>query len=72
MGVAAMHAKLGDADRAFAFLERAVELGNDQLDLYLQARDFGRLFDDPRWGPFIEGVRGRVAAYAREFRWPPA
>ena len=43
-----------------------------QLDLYLQPRDFGRLFDDPRWGPFIEGVRGRVAAFEREFRWPPA
>jgi TolB-like protein/Tfp pilus assembly protein PilF len=72
MGVAAMHAKLGDADRAFAYLERAVELGNDQLDLYLQPRDFGKLFDDPRWGPFIAGVRERVAAWVRELSWPPA
>jgi len=30
------------------------------------------LFDDPRWQPFIEGVRTRVAEFKREFRWPPA
>jgi len=72
VGVAAMHAKLGNPDRAFAYLERAVELGNDQLDLYLQARDFGKLFGDPRWEPFIAGVRERVEIYKREFAWPPA
>jgi TolB-like protein/Tfp pilus assembly protein PilF len=70
MSLAAMHAKLGEADRAFANLERAVELGNDQLDLYLREREFGRLFGDPRWGPFIDGMRERVAVYRREFTWP--
>ena len=41
MGVAAMHAKLGDSDRAFGFLEGSVRLGNDQLDCYLRAGTSG-------------------------------
>jgi len=71
MWVAEMHAHLGDKDRAFRCLARATELGNDQLDVYEDANRFGPLFDDPRWQPFIEGVRARVAEYRREFRWPP-
>jgi serine/threonine-protein kinase len=71
MWVASMHAQLGNPDEAFRFLGRATELGNDQLDMYEDPRWFAPLFDDPRWGTFIEGVRARVAEYKREFRWPP-
>jgi serine/threonine protein kinase/tetratricopeptide (TPR) repeat protein len=62
----------GDADRAFRHLERATELGNDSLSFYLDDRFFGPLHGDPRWEPFLAGVRERVAQYKREFRWPPA
>jgi len=71
MWIAVMQAQLGNRDKAFRCLAGATELGNDQLDLYLDPANFGPLFDDPRWQPFIEGVRARVAKYKRDFRWPP-
>ena len=71
MWVAQMHTRLGNKDRAFRLLARATELGNDQLAIYEDPKQFAPLFDDPRWQPFIEGVRARVAEYKREFRWPP-
>ncbi len=70
---AAMYlAQVGDLDGAFRSLARATELGNDMLAMYEQIRFYEPLRGDPRWGPFIEGVRRRVAEYKREFRWPPA
>ena len=69
---ASVRAKIGESDAAFRLLERAVELGNDQLALYESPRHFAALHGDPRWAPFIAGVRERVAAYQREFTWPPA
>jgi TolB-like protein len=68
---AAFAAVEGDPDRAFRHLERAVALGNDSLSLYLDDQLFGPLHADPRWEPFLAGVRARVARYKREFRWPP-
>ena len=49
---------------------RAVELGNDSLYLYERDDLFGPLHDDPRWEPFLAGVRARCADWAREFAWP--
>jgi len=69
---AAVMGLIGEKDEAFRSLERAVELGNDTLTIYLDEDRFGALHDDPRWEPFIAGVRERVAQYKREFRWPPA
>ena len=37
-----------------------------------QSGMLGPVHGDPRWAPFIEGVRRRVAQWRREFRWPPA
>jgi hypothetical protein len=71
LGCATYYAIVGDRDLAFRHLQRAVELGNDMLRLY-ELPILGTLHDDPRWTPFIEGVRRRVAEYRREFRWPPA
>ena len=71
-GFAAYWAIVGDHDLAFRYLQKAVELGNDMLRLYEMPVLYGSLHDDPRWMPFIEGVRHRVAEYRREFRWPPA
>ncbi len=68
----ALKAWLGDRDAAFAHLARAVELGNDSLYLYEREDLFGPLHDDPRWEPFLAGVRARCADWAREFAWPVA
>ncbi len=68
---AILRAQLGEPDAAFRHLERAVELGNDTLSLYEDADFFGPLPGDPRWAPFLEGVRARVAQWRREFRLPP-
>jgi tetratricopeptide (TPR) repeat protein len=70
--LAAICTQLGDKDNAFRLLERATRLGNDMLSLFEDPRHFGAIHDDPRWAPFIAGVRERVAAYQREFTWPPA
>ncbi len=67
-----VRAQLGEPDAAFRHLERAVELGNDTLSLYEDAGLLGPLHDDPRWTPFLSGVRARVAQWRREFRLPPA
>ena len=64
-------AQAGGIDGAFRALYRAAELGNDMLAVYERSRFLEPLRTDPRWAPFIEGVRRRVAEYKREFRWPP-
>jgi serine/threonine protein kinase/tetratricopeptide (TPR) repeat protein len=66
---AALEGWMGNADAAFAHLARAVELGNDSLYLYEREDLFEPLWADPRWEPFLAGVRARCAEYAREFRW---
>ena len=67
---AALHAHLGNMDEAFRLLARAVELGNDMLVQYENPAFFAPLFGDPRWEPFLAGVRGRVAVYRQKMRWP--
>ena len=65
-------AQFGDIDRAFHFLDRAVELGNDSLDLYEALPDLAPLRNDPRWPRLIEPMRARIEVYRKEFLWPPA
>ena len=67
---ASLWAHLGDRDKAFEFLDRAVALGNDTLARFENPLFFGPLHSDPRWEPFLEAMRGRVAGYRREFHWP--
>ncbi len=62
---------VGEMNEAFRMLDRAAALGNDSLTLYEGSPFFESLRSDPRWKPFIEGVRGRVAQWKREFQWPP-
>jgi hypothetical protein len=67
---AALHAHLGDRERAFEFLERAAELGNDCLPLFRHPIFYAPLHDDPRWEPFLDRAERRVAEWRRLFRWP--
>jgi tetratricopeptide (TPR) repeat protein len=65
-----VEAILGDADAAFRWLDRAVELGNDSAFFYENTFLFGRIHGDPRWPAFMAGVRARNAEAKRAFRWP--
>jgi tetratricopeptide (TPR) repeat protein len=67
---ASYHGKVGNLDLAFRFLERATTLGNDMLTEFERSPFFEPLRDDPRWKPFIDGVRGRVAQWKQLFSWP--
>jgi len=67
---AAMWGHLGNRDKAFEYLDRAVRLGNDTLAKYEKKELFGPLHADPRWEPFLAAMRRRVEGYRREFRWP--
>jgi tetratricopeptide (TPR) repeat protein len=66
---AGLMAQLGETDRAFQYLERAVALGNDTLTRF---RDdlYAPLHADPRWGLFIAGMEARIEGYRRDFSWP--
>lgn len=48
-----VHAHRGDADRAFQWLERAVEVGDTGLGEILSQPLFKPLHEDPRWVPFL-------------------
>jgi eukaryotic-like serine/threonine-protein kinase len=67
---AAILAHAGEVDRAFEFLARAVELGNDCLPYYRRNDLYAPLHADRRWKPFLEGVERRVAEWRTIFRWP--
>jgi TolB-like protein/Tfp pilus assembly protein PilF/predicted Ser/Thr protein kinase len=67
---ASYYAHAGDSDRAFRYLERAIELGLDTLRFYENPHLFGPLHSHPGWSLFIAGVRERVAQWRSEFRWP--
>jgi len=67
---AAIFANLGEPDVAFDFLEQAVALGNDCLQMYRRSDHYGPLHADPRWKPFLEGAERRVAVWKSIFRWP--
>ena len=52
----------GEPDRAFEWLDRAVEYGDPGLsEIQADADLFANLADDPRWPPFLERI-GRSPA----------
>jgi TolB-like protein len=67
---ASLAAEAGRSDLAFQHLARATELGNDMRRHYETPQFYGKLFDDPRWGPFIEGVKERNARDRAAMPWP--
>ena len=67
---AALWAHLGDRNKAFEYLDRAVALGNDTLARFEHPFLFEPLHGDTRWAPFLDAMRARAEAYRREFRWP--
>jgi serine/threonine-protein kinase len=66
---AGLMAQLGEIEKAFRYLDRAVTLGNDTLTRF---RDdlFRPLHGDPRWSVFVEAMERRIEGHRRDFRWP--
>jgi TolB-like protein/Tfp pilus assembly protein PilF len=46
----------GEADRAFEWLDKAVEYKDSGLAVILNEVLFSNIFDDPRWLPFLESI----------------
>ena len=46
----------GEADRAFEWLDKAVQYNDPGLSLIAVDNLFARIHDDPRWLPFLENV----------------
>jgi len=70
MEMACGWAHMGEIDKAFASLDRAAQLGQDNLSVYQDAARYGPLHDDPRWAAFLDRVARRVARWKQEFRDP--
>jgi len=70
MEIACGYAHMGETDKAFRALDRAVELGQDALSIYRDPARYGPLHGDPRWPAFLRRVEGRVQGWKRELSWP--
>jgi TolB-like protein/thioredoxin-like negative regulator of GroEL len=71
--IAYVHAWRGEADRAFEWLDKAVQADDPRLNFILVESFFANIHDDPRWVPFLERI-GRspeqVAAIDFEIQLP--
>ena len=59
--IASVLAYRGEADRAFAWLDKAVAYGDPGLSSIAGGTEFSNLYEDPRWLPFLERI-GRSPA----------
>ena len=59
--IASVLAYRGEADRAFAWLDKAVAYGDPGLSFIAGDTWFSNLYEDPRWLPFLERI-GRSPA----------
>jgi TolB-like protein/Tfp pilus assembly protein PilF len=59
----------GEADRAFEWLDKAVEYNDPGLSEIVVENSFARILDDPRWLPFLERIGKAPSQLAEiEFR----
>ena len=56
LDIAYVFAYRGEADRAYEWLDRAVDSGDGGLSEILAEPFFAKLHDDPRWLPFLESI----------------
>jgi tetratricopeptide (TPR) repeat protein len=54
--IAYVHAFRGDADRAFEWLDKAVEYGDAGLSEIVLQNEFANIHSDPRWLPFLRKI----------------
>jgi TolB-like protein/DNA-binding winged helix-turn-helix (wHTH) protein len=62
--IAAVLAYRGEADRAFAWLDKAVAYGDPDLSSIAMGNMFSNLYEDPRWLPFLERIGSSPAQLA--------
>ncbi len=62
--IAAVLAYRGEADRAFAWLDKAVAYGDPALSSIAMGNVFSNLYEDPRWLPFLERIGSSPAQLA--------
>ena len=63
----------GEADRAFEWLDKAVQYNDPGLSLLAVPIQFANILDDPRWLPFLESIGKspeQLAAIEFEVRLP--
>ena len=71
--IAYVLAYLGEADRAFEWLSKAVEYNDPGLSEIAATPEFANIEDDPRWLPFLESIGkspGQLAAIEFEVALP--
>jgi TolB-like protein/cytochrome c-type biogenesis protein CcmH/NrfG len=56
IGIAIVLARRGEADRAFDWLDKAVQYKDPILRFTVPTNLFAALHDDPRWLPFLESI----------------
>jgi len=72
--IAYMHAFRGDADRAFEWLDKAVEYSDPGQSEIVAEPFFAKIRDDPRWLPFLRKqgkAPEQLAAIKFEVKLPP-
>ena len=67
---ACCHARLSSADEAFAWLEKAIDVGWRDLDQLKGDADLERLQADERWGPAVGRCRAQLVRYQRSLKKP--
>jgi TolB-like protein/Tfp pilus assembly protein PilF len=66
--IASIYARRGDNDRAFEWLEKAIEYSDAGLSGIASSLWFASLFNDPRWQPFLAKIgRSEAQLAAIEF-----
>ena len=63
----------GEADRAFEWLDKAVQYNDPGLSEISVGNSFANIYDDPRWLPFLESIGKspeQLAAIEFEVRIP--
>ncbi len=56
VGVAGVFAFRGEVNRAFDWLDKAMQYRDSLLYITVTTTLFGNLHDDPRWVPFLESI----------------
>ena len=70
--IAYIYAFRGEADKAFAWLDKAVEYGDTGLGNIVTENLFDKIHSDPRWLPFLRKVGKAPEQLAKiEFKVPP-
>ena len=69
--IASVYAYRGEADRAFAWLDKAVEFGDTGLGEIVTENLFDKIHGDPRWLPFLRKIGKAPEQLAKiEFKVP--